>query len=381
MKLVILPVSKKLLLEKIGGEMKWFVGTVIVLLIGLLVAGFGWEPVVVPILFFAVVIWTFGKIRFLIAFMSRNQIATVVGGDGAPLKLIGPPPEGYLIDQENFTLEPTSVKIEEGLLQKKLGLYVIGLPWRKIREFKLVHERMNPRITNDTKTEDWILRSTPKPEWFLLAKVVHQFLVPAIELQKGVLIDVVIEAELMLRRPLVVLFDRMSNTGEVNTYEVLDKLINTATENALQGMGYRGENGFQKMDKKAKNNPKCQAMCDEVNQTGLELSGYEVKSVFIPHWDFTDKTQETLERELETADLRASVLERQAKAENAEFREAMKAAKEQFPDASDSELIRMVTQIIKTKDLPRNLTVYAEGGSNLAVSAPSTGGKKGGSKK
>lgn len=328
----------------------------------------------------ALLVWACAENGILCTFLAENRVAIIEGGEGNPVKMIANLQKGWNIDPKDpFKIVgnqeiglPDDAYQKKNWLERLFGIYIIGPPWYSIKRFKMVHERMNSVILKDTPVSDWIKKDPiGEPESFLLARVLHDFLVADVELAKGYIIHVVVQVRLNLREPKISLYERMGGSGVVDFYRIIDQVVSTAVGNICRGMNYED---WLKEDKapSSKTNGLCLRLHNAIETNLIALSGYEPEEVMIPRWDLTTGEQQDLVRSEEKARIEANIANLKAAAQNAEFTEAMKAAKEQFPDANDKDLIAMVTRIMSLKSVASShLTVYAEGGSNLSVAVPS----------
>jgi hypothetical protein len=383
-----------------------------------------YESIILTAIFLA--IWKCAQAELFFAFRSRNQVSMIESG-AKPDKLIGAPPKGWCID--GFSIKTGTQKYH--LWEKWFQMFYIGLTWKQVKEFFLIHERMNEEITADTPPSQWIVRDAlGKPERFLLVNSLHDFFVPGVVLAKGYVMNILVQVELMLEEPLVALYDRSGSQPhendiyKVDFYGPIGDIVKTAVENACKGMGYGPEiematfveavrvarenfpnatdpelikivtdmqnsnkkepaekemlqAGFLAADKSS-TGPICVAILTEIQRTIVKLSGYGAICVFMPRWALTSDEQRNLVQEREKATIKRDVANLTAESENAETIVLMKAMKERFPTASDSELSQRVTELEISKNISKmgNLTVYAPGG-NLAVGTSPTNPNKG----
>lgn len=354
----------------------------------------------------AVLVWKAAEREIVFMFLSPNQVAIVESGR-IPKKMIGVTPKGYRIKGFKIEKLEKGVVHKYGVLEKWFGLFFIGLPWMQIKRFVILHERMNPVITQDTPVKDWIERDPidqHAPEKFLLASVLHDFLVPEIELARGYIVSILVQVELILEEPLVSVYDRSGSQPiepgiyKADFYKGIGDTVSTAVNNSVRNMEYDekvpdvveidttcdgtletdtvttdidpsviietpqtlNRIGFQGLDK-SPDGDLCQGILFEINKTVVKLSGYRAMRIFMPKWDASEKDR-ALVRKREEAEIERDVLLMKAESENAEFAAALKVAKEHFPGVGfEREIMAMVQEILVSKNISKSgLTSYGQ---------------------
>ena len=345
----------------------------------------------------AITLWKCAERDILYGFFTKNQAAIVEAGD-KPVKMIGTPPNGYIIDGLKVRKAEAGEIQKYGILARWYKMFFIGLPWRKIKRFILIHERLKKDIPQNTPATEWMDRDSVDahpPERCLLMIALHDFVVPGVQLEEGYVANVVFQAEFALRDAEVAVYERAGSQPNsqgvytVDFYGAIENTISTAVENALRGIGYEPETdstnnicreGWLATDKSSVGQI-CKDIVIEINRTAVKLSGYEIMQGSFTKWSLASDEQREQIRLEGLAKIKKNIALLTADSENAETISLMKALKEQFPDASDSELAERVESIMNTRKISQmqNLTVYAPG-SNLAIGTSSTGGNKKGKK-
>ena len=323
---------------------------------------------VVAVVGFAIV--ECAKTRTMVTFMERNWVAIREIGE-SPIGLIGDPPPGqtingldvkeWVIKMDGHELADVS-HVQDKKWWEKLGLYVIGWPWHSLKMFDMIHERMSKNIDKIKEPEKWIERDTEsKPTWYLECNPTHEYLIMEIELSEGWVINALAQVELVLLHPLIAAYERKGKF-----YPVIGQSVRAGLNDAIKGEDYKD---FQKLEKDAESKLS-RKLCADINKSLPALSGYKARRILFPKWDPIDPQRDKLNEEA-TAKIEANVKKLKAEAENAEFDKAMEIAKKRAPTASDSELLATVTDMLNKKRIAEsNLTVYAEGGSHMAISTP-----------
>jgi hypothetical protein len=327
-----------------------------------------------------ILFWQLAEAHIFAAFLQRNWVIVEESG-GNPITVRGNLPPGYTIEDfdikehgkeidivnedgtpgKEFVLDE-DVKQEKWWWERRFALYLFKLPWHRVKKFPLVHERMIKNIGKEKDPAKWIeIDSKPETEWYLLFNPTHEFLVPDIELTKGYLANALLQVELVLVHPVIAAYER--NGG---FFREVGKRLSAGVNDALRGKDFKQTQGIPKDPE----SDLCRRLRDDANESVPALSGYRIRRVFFIKWDLIPEHQELVIQE-ERAEIEAKALKAKAEAENAEFDEAMKVAKREAPNATDSELLQMVVDMLNKKNIGRsNLTVYAESGSSMAISTP-----------
>lgn len=331
----------------------------------------------------ALAIFECAKARFMVTFMERNWIAIREIG-GTPIGLIGDPPPGQTIeglklrewtytDQNGYEVVDVN-RVQTKHVWEKLGLFVIGFPWHTLKIMEMIHERMSKDIDKITDPTKWMEREgTPRPTWYLECNPTHEFLIMDIELSEGWVINCLAQVELALIDPLIAGYERKGMF-----YPIIGQRIRAGLNDAIKGEDFRT---YQKLEKDAESNLS-RTLCRDINESLVAGTGYKARRILFPKWDPIDKQRE-LALQKQKAKIDAEAKEALASAENAEFKIAMEVALKDITNPTNEEISAVRRDVIdmlnKKRMASSQLTVYAEGGANMAISTPAPerkGGKK-----
>ncbi len=338
-----------------------------------------------------IAVWECAKARFIITFLARNRVA-VAEIEGEPLRLLANLPPGLTLNGTVIEGEPTN----KTTIDSKKKFHYIGLPWVKIREFKLLHERMNTEISDATPVPKWIEKDPEMDdEWFLLVDVLHEFLFMGLKLKTGFRVNMLIQLQLLLRKPLVTFYNRMGVDEDGNNiakfYEEISTIAAASIENALQKMAYNIDENLPS-DKQAQQQKEHLAflseaknsetdwtknICIEINQTLADLTGYQARKLLIPKWDLATTAEQELQRKRIEAEIEKVAQEIKAAGEVAELAAVMKAIKEAYPNVSERERMAMAKDYMKTKNIAESdLQYYSENGGGIPIAPQQPRGNK-----
>jgi hypothetical protein len=298
-------------------------------------------------------------------FVQKNWIVAIDRGEGNPSKFLANIPETE--ESRNW-------------LEKTYGLYWKGYPPSKVHEFPLVHERINPDLDKNTKSEEWIVRGKePVMTRYLLNSTTHWAKVPGIEFNGGQQGDILFEYESIVDRPKDDL-DKGAMTAiymrEGKFFDALNAVINSATIQVCSKMDFAE---FRDNTEKTATSSFCKEIMELVNATAPEISGLRLNKIFVYRFDSSDAKAFELAQAEKAAQIKLKTARLEAEGKTADITIAAQRLKEQFPNASEDELLAMVGQVAVADRIRDSKLISI--GSNMALPLPTGENQKKGKKK
>jgi len=348
---------------------------VLFILTGYIVGGvFGLQLavcIVGPVAFIAISIWENAKKgKGPLVFVKRNWIMVVEDGDN-PVRLLANLPDGWRTKKMKI-FQFSDTNRTSGLLES-LGLYWKGFAPSKIKEFPFIHERVNPKLKEDTVSGEWIERDPePVPTKHLLFDMPHWFLVPGVEFACGFRADILVETQTRVIDPLVAIYNR---NGKF--FEIMNSLVNSAVINKCRLMTYKQ---FVAEDTDATSDFSKEEMIPSIGPTLLELAGLEIYKFFVYRYDASNKEQERLMQEEAAAQIRLAVAKLDAQGGVADLTESARALKAELGPSADPNLIAQIVGDVAVAERIRKSNLQAVGAGGLVgltgKKSPGKGGKK-----
>ncbi len=298
--------------------------------------------------------------------VGRNKIKSIDSGDGNPKKALANLPKGWVA---------VGLKVMKGVekinpfmkVLRRYGIFWKGLPPAKVHVFKFIHERVNPKLKDDTDVADWIQKDPePVDTDYVLFDKPHWFAVPGVEFSDGFRANILIEVQTQTVDVGVSIYDR-----EGKFFDVMNSQVQAATISICRLMTY---DDFTKMDADAKSKFN-EELVDSLSDILPQLSGQQASNAFIYRYDASSKEEEQLRRASAQADIELGVAKKRAQGQIADITEAAAALKLAFPEGSSTEIIRTVREIGVADRIKDSGLVAWGAGAMVNTSSTSSGNK------
>ncbi len=301
--------------------------------------------------------------------VGRNQGVMIDNNEGNPSKLLLNVPGDWIV--QGLKVVPGHYS-NWNLIQKlmrKYGIFYKGWP-NKTHKVSFVHERINPEYTDKTPSAEWMVRDgAPKTSDYVLFDKPHWVYCSGVEFKCGFKGNLLIQYQSRTIDYGITVYDR-----DGQFYEPMNGQIKASVHSQCKTVTFED---FMQIDTEKPTDPFCQKIMGNAKPSIEIMAGQEVYILFVYDYNAASEEEAKLLRAKAQAEIELGVAKLRAQGEIADVTEAAKALKEQFPDASQDELVKTVREIGVADRIKESGLVAWGAGAMVNTGGNNSGGNNG----